>query len=131
MWLAVGLASICELVFLIYFRETYKVTILLKRAERLRKETGDDSYKTEFDQDVGSPIKTVLHSMLRPAKVLFSSSVLALLSLWGALVFSFFYTYSTTLPDMLQDVYGFDPALTGVSFLTFSTHSSMSQPHID
>ena len=122
MWLAVGLASVCEIVFLTFFRETYKATILFKRAKRLRKETGDGSYKTEFDKDVGSPLKTILDSMLRPAKVLFSSGVLALLSLWGALVFSFFYTYSTTLPDMLQEVYGFDPALTGVAFLTFSTY---------
>lgn len=124
MWLAVGLACVCELVFLLYFRETYKATILMKRAKRLRNETGDDSYRTEYDKDSGSPIWTILQSMLRPAKVLFSSRVLALLSLWGALVFSFFYTYSTTLPDMLQDEYGFDAAATGVAFLTFSEYLS-------
>lgn len=120
MWLAVGLACVCELVFLLYFRETYKATILLRRAKKLREETGDSSYKTEHDSEAGSPVKTVLQSMLRPAKVLWSSGVLAVLSLWGALIFSFFYTYSTTLPDMLQEVYNFDPAMTGISFLTFS-----------
>ena len=122
MWLAVGLAALCELVFLIYFRETYKATILTKRAKNLRKETGDNSYKTEYDRDVGNPISTIIQAMLRPAKVLYSSVVLQILSLWGALVFSYFYIYSTTLPDMLQDEYGFDATITGISFLAFSKY---------
>lgn len=64
---------------------------------------------------------TVLKAMARPAKVIYSSSLLQILSIWGALVFAMFYVFSTSLPDMLQDLYDFSPALTGVSFLTFST----------
>ena len=120
LWVAVGLAVVCELVFLLYFRETYKSTILIKRRNQLQKETGHDTYTTKFDGDGDHPIKTILQSMLRPAKVLFSSVVLGMLALWGALVFSLFYTFSTTLPDMLQDIYNFDSAMTGVAFLTFS-----------
>lgn len=123
LWLATGLAGVCELVFLLFFRETYKPTILRRRASRLRRETGDDGYKTPFDvEDKDSSTMTVLKAMARPAKVICSSSLLQVLSIWGALVFALFYVFSTSLPDMLQDLYDFDPALTGVSFLTFSMY---------
>lgn len=120
MWLAFGLAATTELTYLVLLRETYKVPILQRRAARIRKETGDDSYKSKFDLDVSYSLRSILRSMFRPVEVFFSSLVLQLLSLWGALVFSFFYVMSTTLPDMLEDIYGFDASLKGVSFLSFS-----------
>lgn len=41
LWLDTALAAICEILYLIFFRETYEVKILRKRASRLRKETGN------------------------------------------------------------------------------------------
>lgn len=122
MFMAVGLAGACQLAFLILLRETYKVTILQKRAAKLRKETGNGSYKTEFDQGEEGTAAVVLRSMMRPTALFCSSFILQIMSLWGALNFAFFYVMSTTLPDMLQDIYGFGPALTGTSFLTFSMY---------
>jgi MFS family permease len=120
MWLALGLAVTAELIFLTLFRETYKVTILQRLAARLRKETGDDSFRSKFDHAEAYSIRSVVISMFRPFWVFSGSLVLQVLSLWGSLVFSFFYILATTLPDMLEDVYGFDSALKGVSFLSFS-----------
>lgn len=120
-WLACALAATTELVYLVLLRETYKVPILQRRAARIRKETGDETFKSKFDLAESSySMKTLLRSMFRPFEVFFGSVVLQLLSLWGAMVFSFFYIMSTTLPDMLEDVYGFDASLKGVSFLAFS-----------
>ena len=123
MWMAVGLACLCEVVFLTLFRETYKVVILQRRAARLRKETGDESLATEFDEKGRSKTSTILSSMLRPAEVILGSLILQIMSLWGALVFSFFYIFSTTMPDMLEDIYGFDEFERGVSFMSFSEFS--------
>ena len=120
MWLACGIACVCELVFLAFFRETYKVVILRKRAARLREETGNHLLRTEFDEGNTSKLKATLSAMVRPINVISGSFVLQILSLWGALIFSFFYIMSTTLPDFLADVYGFDEAERGVAFLSFS-----------
>jgi hypothetical protein len=76
--------------------------------------------KTEFDEEGKSRTSTVLSSMIRPVIVFSGSFVLQIFSLWGALIFSFFYIMSTTLPDFLADVYGFDEAQRGVAFLSFS-----------
>lgn len=120
MWLALGLAGTCEVTFLMFFRETFKVAILQRRAARLRKETGDHSIRTEFDEEGKSKLQTVFSSMARPLVVISGSFVLQIFSLWGALIFSFFYIMSTTLPDILADVYGFDEAERGVAFMSFS-----------
>jgi MFS family permease len=116
------LAIVCELFFFFLLRETYKVRILQDKAARLREETKDESLKCAWDDENGSgrwwlELRT---SITRPVVVMLSSSVLKIVSLFGALVFSFYYIIATTLPGMLHDIYHFSPALTGSSFLSFS-----------
>ncbi|KAL3965378.1 hypothetical protein ACCO45_002382 [Purpureocillium lilacinum] len=56
-------------------------------------------------------------SMMRPAVVFFGSGVLAALSLFGSLMYSYFYVISTTLPGILEEVYLFPASMTGSAFL--------------
>ena len=130
MWLAFGLATAAEVAYLILLRETYKVPILQRRAARIRTETVDETFKSKFDLDDLYSIRSVLRSMFRPFEVYSSSIVLQLFTLWGAMVFSFFYIMSTTLPDMLEDIYGFDASLKGVSFLSFSSYILISSQDV-
>lgn len=132
-WMSVILASICEVLFLTCFRETYKVPILRRKAAKLRQETGNMSLRTAFDidDDGKSSSKTTKRktrsktqfweSIMRPIVVFADSSVLQALALYGSLTFSYFYMMSTTLPDILQGIYHLSPALTGSSFIVFST----------
>ncbi|KAK5135419.1 hypothetical protein LTR08_005207 [Meristemomyces frigidus] len=127
MWMSVLLAVIAEFLFLTLFRETYSGAILRRRATRLQQEKRgeldeplESACERVLSQKPGSQSAVIWQAMQRPAKVFRSSLVLQLLSLYGAVAFSFFYTMSTTLPEMLQTQYGFSPALIGSSFLTFS-----------
>lgn len=136
LWVSTVLAGGCEIVFLVLFRETYKVPILRRKAARLREETGNPDLRTEFDVvrwkhdgGVGADGKharansnwtLVAEAVLRPFVVLKSSFVLQIMSLYSGILFSYFYTMSTSFPRLLQDVYGFTPAQTGLSFITFS-----------
>ncbi|KAH8898348.1 major facilitator superfamily transporter [Thozetella sp. PMI_491] len=125
-WISVALATACELLFLTCFRETYKVPILRRRAARLRKETDDQSLRTVFDLEDGSGASKMWESILRPGVVLASSGVLQAIALFGALVFTYFYVMSTSLPDILQDLYGLSPAGAGLCFVFFSIGSALS-----
>jgi MFS family permease len=108
-WVSVALAGSCEVLFLVGFRETYKVRILQRRWNGERDVRVDPDASRRF-----------WNSILRPAVVFLDSAVLQALSLYGALVFSYFYVMTTTLPDILQQGYGLSPALTGSSFIAFS-----------
>ena len=114
LWIAAILAGTCEVLFLIFFKETYKVPILRKRARRL-------SLKAGTRGDGG-----LAESIVRPFIVFSSSGVLMALSLFGSVVFSHFYNVSTTLPDILGEIYHLSPALTGTSLICFSVGSAAS-----
>ena len=120
LWMAAALGGACELAFLTLFRETYKIPILRRKAARLRAETGDKSLRTEYDAEDKGWGTELWKAVIRPVSVVTSSGILAFMSLWGGLVFSFYYVMVTTLPDMLQEIYDFDAAMTGSAFLSFS-----------
>ena len=117
--IAAGLATFCEVLFLIYFRETYKMAILRQRAARLRAESGEFAKSTKAKGKHEDLLK-IWHALTRPFAVLFGSGVLLLLSLYTSVSFSFFYIMSISLPDILQDIYHFNPAQTGLAFIGFS-----------
>lgn len=122
-WMSAVLAATCEVVFLVFFRETYKVPILRRKAARLRKETGNPALRTEFDAEENAERgwEHMVASVLRPAVVLKSSFVLQIMSFYGSFLFSYFYILSTTMPSLLQEIYDFNPAETGLAFISFST----------
>ncbi|KAI0017392.1 MFS transporter [Xylariomycetidae sp. FL0641] len=128
-WASAALAVACELLFLACFRETYPVAVLRRKAARLRAETGNPALRTAFDAAAAggdeSDLRKVADAVMRPARVFAGSGVLQALSLFGSVVFTYFYTMSTTLPDILQTIYGLSPAETGSAFMVHSVGSTI------
>ncbi|KAF0317244.1 Efflux pump radE [Colletotrichum sp. SAR11_59] len=124
LWMSAGLAATCEVLFLFFFTETYKMTILRRRAAKVQHESGAPLHPAGVD-DHKSMLK-LWESIKRPGTVLFKSSVLLALSFFGCITFAYFYIMSITLPNILQEVYGFSPTLTGLSFIAFSIGSFIS-----
>jgi MFS family permease len=120
LWMSAGLAGTCEVLFLTCFRETYKVPILRRKAAKLRVETGNAFLKSAFDTGDKQSWGKLWEGVMRPASVLFGSGVLMAISVFGSVVFSFFYIMSVTLPDILENIYGLSPAVTGASMMSFS-----------
>lgn len=114
MWLAIALSMVCEVVFLTCFRETYKVKVLAKQGVPITDDTEIEVAKEDM---------SLLTCIARPAKVFCSSFVLQIMSLYGALAFTWFYVMATTLPDILRYNYHFTPAMIGTAFLSFSLGS--------
>jgi MFS family permease len=118
LFIAAGLAFMCEVLFLTCFNETYKLAILRRRLKNIQRSSG------EFDQvKVTSRRQDVLklwHAITRPFAVLFGSGVLMLLSLFASISFAYYYILCIALPGVLQDTYGLNPAQIGLSFLSCS-----------
>ncbi|XMA09108.1 hypothetical protein WAI453_001899 [Rhynchosporium graminicola] len=124
LWLCAGLATLCEILFCTFLRETYKVTILQRRAARLRKETNDKSLKCLWETEDGDSVQSwakLRTAITRPFLVMYSSLVLQIMSFYSGFAFTFYYILATTLPGILKDIYGFSPAKTGSVFISFST----------
>lgn len=125
LWVSAIIATLCEMMFFVFFQETYKVTILQRRAAHLRKETEDESLKCAWESDAAasklfwSSLRT---SIQRPVVMMLDSSVLQILSFYGGISFTLYYVVATTLPGILAKAYDFSPALIGYSFLNFSEY---------
>lgn len=143
-WGAVVLSTICEVLFLCLFKETYKVAIIkrrLKEKSRLADQAnanlnlangpgkrGMGHKRTYSEMSIGSKraaMKKLRDSVLRPFLVVFGSGLLMALSLLGSVTFSFFYVISVTLPEILEDNYGLEGAVKGLCFMGFSMFSSL------
>ncbi|PMD40893.1 MFS general substrate transporter [Hyaloscypha variabilis F] len=123
LWMSAILAIVCEVLFFTLLRETYKVSILKHRATRLRKENQDESIKCPYESDEAASAlywSALRTSIKRPIVVMLDSSVLQILAFYGGLMFTLYYVLATTLPGILMEIYGFSPAQTGLSFMTFS-----------
>jgi MFS family permease len=127
LWMSACLAITCEMLFFTLLRETYKVTILKRRAARLRKKTQDESLKCPYETNEAASAlywSALRTSIKRPVIVMLDSSVLQIMSFYGGMMFTFYYILATTLPGMLTEIYGFSPAQTGLSFMSFSKYLS-------
>jgi MFS family permease len=120
LWMSAILATVCEVLFLTCFRETYKVPILRRRAARLAEATGDESLKAAANTGDHRSLSKLWESIKRPATVIYGSSVLAMLALYGGISFAFYYLMAVTLPDILEGIYGLSPAAAGSSLICFS-----------
>jgi MFS family permease len=116
--IASGLAILCELLFLMCFRETYKMAILRCRVKRIQQESGE--FENVSVKSTHENMLKLWHSITRPFVVLFGSSVLALLSLFAGVTFSFYYVMCISMPQVLLEVYELTPAQIGSAFLSFS-----------
>ncbi|KAK4119658.1 MFS general substrate transporter [Parathielavia appendiculata] len=134
-WMTVVVASACEMLFLLCFRETYKVAILRRRARDMALHAAGlgKSFKTAFDEaedglreGLSSEWNKLRDAVLRPAIVLCSSRVLMAMSLFSSFVFSYFYVYSTTFSDILLEIYHLSPVTVGSCFAVFSIGSTVS-----
>lgn len=119
LWICVVLASICQLAFFTYFRETYSVVILRRRASKVCKEMGRNSlsYTLAENSSIGDSQVSLWLSIGRPAAVLFGSGVLIAMTVFGSVVFAHIYVLSVTLPGILEDVYGLPSTAVGLVFL--------------
>lgn len=78
----------------IFLPETYPPTILHRRAQRLRKLTGDDSYRSqgELDQASVSPAHVLREALWRPIRLCFEP-IVAFTSVYLGLIYACFYLW--------------------------------------
>lgn len=63
-------AGLCWVMILFFVPETYKPVILVQKAKRLRKETGDERYWAPMERDEKSLAQQVENILARPFKML-------------------------------------------------------------
>lgn len=92
-WFQLILAGATYVVFILTVPETYAPTLLKKRAEKLRKETGDQRYKTEQELDVRPMGERLKLFILRPFQLLFVELIVLLISIYMSVLYGLLYMF--------------------------------------
>ena len=122
--IAVGAVTCLSMIF---FRETYQVTILQRKTRQLQRETGNLRWRSKHQKaDTIIGWKSFSLSMARPIKMMIFSPIILLVSLYTALTYGLSYLVLTTLTKIMETSYGFSQGLVGLAFLGGGT-SSCSQ----
>ncbi|KAJ7802222.1 major facilitator superfamily domain-containing protein [Mycena olivaceomarginata] len=100
--------------------ETYGPTILLRRAERLRKLTGNPELRTaaEREEESKSARSVMYESLVRPF-VLAKEPALAFANVYLGFVYAIFYLWFEAFPLVFNGIYHFNEGVSGLPFLAF------------
>ena len=102
-----------------FLPETSTKNILSRRAERLRKLTGNNKLATEAEitfQNVTAR-KVAYVTIIRPWILTFTEPLVFLLHLWIALIFGILFIWLESFPLVFTGIYGFNLGENGLAFL--------------
>ncbi|PRP85221.1 hypothetical protein PROFUN_06991 [Planoprotostelium fungivorum] len=115
LWLSGG-----ALIFLLFcMPETNSMTILTRKARRIRKLTGDDRWKSagDIETEKMTPVQIVQMTLVFPFVLTFTEPIVFFLNLYTALVYGLLYIWFESFPIVFIGIYGFTLGLEGVAFL--------------
>ncbi|KAK4922804.1 hypothetical protein LTR49_009992, partial [Elasticomyces elasticus] len=97
--------------------ETYAPVLLRRKAIKLRKETGDESWKAPIEKMDRSVLTTVSWSIVRPFQLLVFEPMCLNLCMLCAVLLGILYLFFGAFPLVFGNNHGFQQWQTGLSFL--------------
>ncbi|GKT44438.1 MFS transporter eqxG [Colletotrichum spaethianum] len=111
-----GPAGAVTAITFLFMHETSSVNILKSKAARLRKETGNPNLRAVGDKQ--TPVKQlVLHAMVRPMRILFTSPLVALIALYIAFNFGVTMLLFATFPTVYETTYHWSIGVSGLAYI--------------
>ncbi|KAH7074427.1 major facilitator superfamily domain-containing protein [Paraphoma chrysanthemicola] len=103
-----------------FLPETSSATILLRRAQRLRKLTGDQGLKSqsEIDQANLTPRDVAIEALWRPFQLMLLDPSIAFTAIYTAIIYGIFYSFFEAFPLVYNEMYGFNLGELGLTFLS-------------
>jgi DHA1 family multidrug resistance protein-like MFS transporter len=103
-----------------FLPETSSANILLRRAQRLRKLTGDNQLKSqsEIDQAKMTPRDVVIDALWRPFQLMLLDPSIAFTAVYTAIIYGIFYSFFEAFPLVYEGMYGFNLGELGLTFLS-------------
>jgi hypothetical protein len=108
----------------VFLHESYAYTLLERKAQRLRKETGNLELRSALDTGKSSNDLFKI-AIVRPTKMLLLSPIVSSLSLYMAVLYGYLYMLFTTFPSLFKYEYGFSEGNIGLTYLGIGIGSAI------
>ncbi|KAH8702168.1 synaptic vesicle transporter [Talaromyces proteolyticus] len=105
---------------LIYFTlaETFAPRILQRKAQKLRKETGNEQLRTEFESNDDTILSVMRRVLTRVFLFLGTQPIVQFLALYMALIYGVIYLILSTYPTVWTNVYHESTGIGGLNYLS-------------
>lgn len=103
-----------------FLPETSSANLLLRRAQRLRKLTGNNNLKSqsEIDQAQLTARDITIEALWRPFQLVLLDPSIAFTAIYTALIYGIFYSFFEAFPLVYNVMYGFNLGEMGLTFLS-------------
>lgn len=115
-WVNMAFAGVMWII-VAFIPETYAPVILKRRAQKLRKETGNPKIMTEQELSPLSFKELANDCLIRPLRFIVEEPVLDLMCGYVALVYALLYAFFYAYPVIFQELYGFGEDKIGLMFV--------------
>jgi MFS family permease len=109
--------GIIQIIGLFALQETHAPTLLKRKAQRLRKETQDPTWHTEFEKKTVSLAATLSVSLRRPFILLGTQPIVQVLAVFMAYIYGLMYLMLASFPTLWTDYYGESVDIGGLNFI--------------
>lgn len=118
LWEILWIAGPVFVIMFLLTPETSSPNILLRRANRLRKLTGDVRLKSQSEIDVKGlkPSKVAIDALIKPFEIPIKDPAIAFVNMYTALVYGIYYSFFEVFPLVYPGFYHFSVGITGVVF---------------
>ncbi|KAH9853006.1 MFS general substrate transporter [Lenzites betulinus] len=116
-WVLTFFAGTCLVITFFTLRETFVPVILVKRAKKLRKETGDNRYWAPMERNTMSISQRLAHVLGRPFVVLVREPMLIAINLYMGFIYGCVYLLFEAYPIVFSEGHHFNAGITGLTFL--------------
>ncbi|KAL2264794.1 hypothetical protein VTJ83DRAFT_7304 [Remersonia thermophila] len=101
----------------LFVPETYHPVLLKRKAQRLRKTTGDDRWRAPIEKTTRSVAHTVAYSLLRPFQILALEPMALILNIYTAVLLGLLYLFFGAFPLIFRTNYDFNLWQIGLTFM--------------
>ena len=117
-WVITWLNTFAVAVLFFFMPETSAPNILYKRAQRLRKATGNERLRSQSEINAAKQTwRDHLTVLSRAFTLIFSEPIVFFTNLYTALLYGLVFTWFESFPFVFGDIYGFGPGSEGLAFL--------------
>ncbi|KAJ9604659.1 hypothetical protein H2200_010773 [Cladophialophora chaetospira] len=119
LWEMVWMSSPLVIILILFLPETSAANILLRRAQRLRKVTGDPRFQaqSEIDQKNLTFRNIAVHALIKPVEIMLKDPAVFFVNMYTSLFYATYFTFFEVFPLVFPVMYGFNLGETGLAFL--------------
>ena len=130
LWEILWLAGPTFILMFFFLPETSGPNLLLRRARRLRKLTGNHHLlaQSEIDQANMNARQVTFEALVRPFQMMFTDPAVGFTDFYISLVYGIYYSFFEGFPLVYIDIYHFNVGELGLTFLSISVALAIALP---